>query len=386
MIAAVVIAGTVAPTSQAVALRAVPVPEPVSAVQAAVPSVAPTSDPSRIVVEVMGFQNLGTRNPSDPIERVGSEQITKDVLRVANVTISDAGRSGRALRYPVRGPITSQFGLRFHPIRLVWKLHSGTDFGVGCGTPVGAAAAGTVTFAGYNMAYGNRIIIDHGTIAGLRVSTTYNHLSGLGVRVGQKVVAGQGIALSGNTGWSTGCHLHLEVLVNGQFTNPMPWLTGKPASPSDVVLTGNSTSQSDSNTSAQSDRPAASPVTTVRPTAVTTVRPSPETTPTQTASGTRPPRVPASTTPAPSTPAASDSGSTPATSGSPSSTSTSTESTPQPPSAPVTSPSLSRTSTLTQPAADTQPEQPPAETVPPAPEPTKTDAAVPSAAVPAEIP
>ena len=137
--------------------------------------------------------------------------------------------TGVLLSKPLNGPVTSPFGMRFHPILHVWTLHTGVDFGASCGTPVGSSAPGKVLFAGPAGGYGNRVEVDHGMIAGKHVSTTYNHLSVIGVRVGQRVDVHQAVALSGTTGYSTGCHLHYEVVVNGQFTDPLPWLNGKPA-------------------------------------------------------------------------------------------------------------------------------------------------------------
>ncbi|MGI8536667.1 MAG: peptidoglycan DD-metalloendopeptidase family protein [Mycobacteriales bacterium] len=128
------------------------------------------------------------------------------------------------LSRPVDGPITSPYGMRVHPITGVLKLHDGTDFGVPCGTPVRAAAAGVVTTVGYDPAYGNRVFVDHGTVRGVGLTTIYNHLTAAGVRPGQQVDAGEVIATSGTTGYSTGCHLHLTVLVDGATVDPMTWL------------------------------------------------------------------------------------------------------------------------------------------------------------------
>src|SRR5690606_38280921 len=102
----------------------------------------------------------------------------------------------------------------------VWKLHSGLDWAAPCGTPVGAAAPGVVTKVGWAGGNGRQVRIDHGVLAGHRVTTTYNHLSAVGVRVGQKVDVHQGVGRVGNTGYSTGCHLHFEVIADGHFTNP----------------------------------------------------------------------------------------------------------------------------------------------------------------------
>lgn len=134
------------------------------------------------------------------------------------------GDSGGALSYPVNGPITSPYGMRVHPVTGVYKLHDGTDFGVGCGTPIHAAASGTVIEQYFNGAYGNRVILNNGVKRGVSVVTTYNHLSRFAVSAGSKVKRGQVIGYVGTTGYSTGCHLHFMVLVNGMTTNPVGWL------------------------------------------------------------------------------------------------------------------------------------------------------------------
>jgi len=132
-------------------------------------------------------------------------------------------RGGGYLTRPVNGPVTSEFGMRFHPIYHYWKLHSGRDFGVPCGTPVHAAASGDIISAGWGGGYGNRIVIDHGLVHGVGLATTYNHLTRF-VRTGGHVQRGQLIAYSGTTGTSTGCHLHFETLENGNFVDPRKWL------------------------------------------------------------------------------------------------------------------------------------------------------------------
>jgi len=111
-----------------------------------------------------------------------------------------------------------------HPITGVYKLHDGTDFGVGCGTPIKAAASGTVIERYYNGGYGNRLIVNHGRMRDVSVVTAYNHASGYIVGVGQRVSRGQTVGYVGSTGYSTGCHMHFMVLANGNTTNPMNWL------------------------------------------------------------------------------------------------------------------------------------------------------------------
>ncbi|MFT4187607.1 MAG: peptidoglycan DD-metalloendopeptidase family protein [Aeromicrobium sp.] len=121
---------------------------------------------------------------------------------------------------PVEGPVTSAFGMRVHPVTGVYKLHDGVDFGAPCGTPVVAAAAGSVRLAGSAGAYGTRVEVDHG--GGL--VTSYSHLTSTSVSVGSTVSAGQKVGAVGTTGSSTGCHLHFSVQENGQFVDPAPLL------------------------------------------------------------------------------------------------------------------------------------------------------------------
>ena len=98
--------------------------------------------------------------------------------------------------------------------------HTGMDLAVPTGTPVRAALPGTVTAAQYHSSYGYYVMIDHGN----GLSTLYAHNSQLLVRVGQTVEAGDIVSLSGSTGRSTGPHLHFEVRVSGQRTNPRYYL------------------------------------------------------------------------------------------------------------------------------------------------------------------
>ncbi len=138
-------------------------------------------------------------------------------------TFSNDG--GGFLSYPVMNTyITSPYGMRMHPILHVWKLHDGTDFHADCGTPVYAAASGRVLSEYYNVGYGNRIILDHGFVRGVSLQTSYNHLTSFVARTGQSVHRGELIAYSGTTGYSTACHLHFMVYVNGYTVNPVSWL------------------------------------------------------------------------------------------------------------------------------------------------------------------
>lgn len=166
------------------------------------------------------------------VQQGESSSLQRDLAAQAHRLLGAAGdRRGSSvapqpgtLSWPVNGPVTSPFGIRVHPITGVKKLHTGTDLGVACGTPIHVARGGTVVSAGYNTAYGYRTVVSHGVVGGVLLTTTYNHQSHLGVSAGQQVVAGQVIGLSGTTGYSTGCHLHFELLVNADFVDPMPWM------------------------------------------------------------------------------------------------------------------------------------------------------------------
>lgn len=125
-------------------------------------------------------------------------------------------------------PITSGFGWRATPPGTIdflgtgSYLHSGIDFGVGCGTPVYAAAAGTVTTAGWtNGGGGYTVMVSHGVVQGNALTTILYHNSSVAVSPGQRVAQGQLIAYSGNSGNSTGCHAHFETWLNGSPVDPM---------------------------------------------------------------------------------------------------------------------------------------------------------------------
>ncbi|MCW3157413.1 M23 family metallopeptidase [Micropruina sonneratiae] len=137
---------------------------------------------------------------------------------------SNSGVSAKGFIRPINASPGSPFGLRFHPILHVWRMHRGQDFGAACGTPIRAAASGRVASAGWNGGFGNYVVIDHGFIRGKYVSTGYAHQRTMVVHAGQRVKQGQLIGYVGTTGLSTGCHLHLQVYVNGGVVNPMNWV------------------------------------------------------------------------------------------------------------------------------------------------------------------
>ena len=125
---------------------------------------------------------------------------------------------------PVNGHLGDPFGPRpEQPVPGVSLFHRGQDIVAPCGTPIHAAASGTVTTATWWGTYGNWILVDNGG----GVATGYAHASEILVSVGQHVTVGQVIGLVGETGAATGCHLHLEVHLNGVAVNPVPFFAAK---------------------------------------------------------------------------------------------------------------------------------------------------------------
>ncbi len=152
-------------------------------------------------------------------------------VRPAPGPIAPGNPSAFGLRYPVNAPITSGFGWRPTPAGTIdfggigGYMHSGIDFAPPCGTPVYAPASGEVWYTdqggGQMIGTGNRIVLNHGIIQGNALATNFYHLQSMSVYPGQRVSAGQLIGRVGNTGNSTGCHLHYETMLNGQLVDPM---------------------------------------------------------------------------------------------------------------------------------------------------------------------
>ncbi len=120
--------------------------------------------------------------------------------------------------------VTSEYGMRFHPVLHYWRLHAGIDLRDYCGNDVYAGRSGTVLWTQYRYGYGNQVMISHGTVNGKTLASSYNHLSQFLVKPGASVKAGQLIARAGNTGTSGACHLHFEVYMNSSTVNPRPFL------------------------------------------------------------------------------------------------------------------------------------------------------------------
>ncbi|WP_203567075.1 M23 family metallopeptidase [Aestuariimicrobium ganziense] len=368
-------------TAEPTPMSAVPAPAATKAApQWSTPPEQPTSptlgtDDGSLVQPGLGDDRGGVRGDDvDPVEINHEDTSVMVVTRATNLapgTISKVTRPGKGiLAYPVVGPVTSNYGMRFHPVLGYVKLHTGTDFGTGCGRAVGASAAGTVSFVGWGGGNGNRIVIDHGLVEGKRLETTYNHLSAFAVRPGQKVVQGQGIALTGTTGYSTGCHLHFEVMVDGNFVDPLPWLSGEASPknpiPDSLLVTSG---PSDSSTPTPSATPSADPSSQTpsgtpssSESGTPSVSPSPGT-PSQSHTPTPGTPTPSTSTPSPTTPSQTPTPSTTPTA-TPSQTPTPTP-TPTPTQEP-SDPAPTETVTPTQPAQPSEPPPPEQSTIAPA--------------------
>ncbi|MBP3037811.1 M23 family metallopeptidase [Arthrobacter sp. zg-ZUI100] len=198
---------------------------------AALPTTAAVSEPPEDMQPTAVEEPVVTVDPNASVdfERAALSSAFDPDAKLRQVVVAAgsevaAGAAKGTLATPLSSDLvqTSGFGYRVSPITgTAGELHRGQDFAAACGTEVTAAASGTVTEAGWHsFGGGNRIVVDHGN----GVETTYNHLSALGVAVGATVERGDLLGASGSTGASTGCHLHFEVMVNGEVVDPLGWL------------------------------------------------------------------------------------------------------------------------------------------------------------------
>jgi len=159
----------------------------------------------------------------DELERLADNVKEQgDSLRALDRLMTRAGKALAALpsRWPIRGGVNSEFGMRQSPWSSGTEFHSGLDIRAQHGTPIRAPAGGTVNVAGSYQEYGMTVIVDHGQ----DIKSVYGHLSKTNVKVGERVERGAVLGWSGNTGRSTGAHLHYEILVKGQAVNPRAYL------------------------------------------------------------------------------------------------------------------------------------------------------------------
>ncbi len=153
------------------------------------------------------------------------QEIANIEAEIKEVALKNLGEKyiGGKFIWPTPGysTVTSAFGMRTHPITGIYKLHSGMDIGAPYGTNFLAANDGVVAKAGYNSAYGNMVMIDHGG----GVVTLYAHGSSIEVQEGDIVRQGQTVLKVGMTGYATGPHAHFEIIVNGQYLNPADYIS-----------------------------------------------------------------------------------------------------------------------------------------------------------------
>lgn len=193
------------------------------------PTVLPRGDKAKFT----GLSQLESDSFADQFSQTVSQLLDRSTNVEDEATALYQGYQNRIVRlsstptiWPVAGWTTSGFGMRHHPINGGMRFHEGLDIAAPWGTPVKAAADGVVKYAGYKGGYGKIVVIDHG----YGIVTYYAHNSRLLVKVGDKVTRGEDISKVGNTGHSTGAHLHYEVHVDGVPIDPMNFLPSRSAS------------------------------------------------------------------------------------------------------------------------------------------------------------
>jgi murein DD-endopeptidase MepM/ murein hydrolase activator NlpD len=158
-------------------------------------------------------------------KKISDPRFDRLAIALARMTALENALNSVPTSMPAQVPmLSSSYGYRSDPFTGAGAMHSGLDFKGPTGTPILAAADGTVTFAGGQSGYGNTIEITHAN----GLVTRYAHLSSFTVSLGQTVGRGVQIARMGSTGRSTGSHLHFEVRLNGQAVNPLKFLEANP--------------------------------------------------------------------------------------------------------------------------------------------------------------
>jgi murein DD-endopeptidase MepM/ murein hydrolase activator NlpD len=183
-----------------------------------------------------GARGKGIGGPAAPAEPTPAHLVPRDELSRLAESVAQESQSLQVLdrlmtraakilatlpsHWPVRGPVNSEFGNRASPWTSEKEFHSGMDIRAEKGTLVRAPAGGDVSFAGWHAEYGHTVVIEHGN----DIRSAYGHLSKIAVTVGQRVDIGTPLGLTGNSGRSSGPHLHYEILVKGRAVNPRAYL------------------------------------------------------------------------------------------------------------------------------------------------------------------
>jgi murein DD-endopeptidase MepM/ murein hydrolase activator NlpD len=208
---------SVAGAERVISARAAQVRETRSALVDARDSLAATRETKLVALSSLTAEERAAAEEMDALQaqsaqlaaQIRAAQAQNPAAANAPSTVSSSG-----MIWPVGGAVTSPFGWRWG------RMHEGIDIGVGYGTPIRAAAAGTVVYCGWEGGYGNLVVLDHGG----GIATAYGHQSAIAVSCGQQVSQGQVIGYVGSTGHSTGPHLHFEVRVGGNAVDPLGYL------------------------------------------------------------------------------------------------------------------------------------------------------------------
>ncbi len=206
---------TVLATRQVTLEEEVPYPTEVKVDEGLLPGekrVVKKGSPGRRIVTYRIVRENGLETAREVLEQHVLAEAVPEVVERGPAVL--ASRGGVRLDWPCWGGVESYYGMRWG------RMHEGIDIGAPYGCEVGAAAGGTVVFAGWDGGYGRTVEIAHGG----GFSTKYAHLSAIYVSTGERVERGETIGLVGSTGYSTGPHLHFEVRVNGQPRNPLNYL------------------------------------------------------------------------------------------------------------------------------------------------------------------
>ncbi len=189
----------------------------------------------RIPGESLTFEDIWYKiQPGDTLFSIGRRHNIewRDLQRINGISSPRSLQVGKMIRISEPGPdfgkplrgrlvVTSKYGYRPHPVTGRYQHHAGIDFRAATGTSVYASKGGRIIFAGRKGGYGKIVVIEHED----NFTTWYGHLSRIRVKVGQIVSQGKVIGLSGNTGISTGPHLHFEIRYKGRSENPTKYIT-----------------------------------------------------------------------------------------------------------------------------------------------------------------
>jgi murein DD-endopeptidase MepM/ murein hydrolase activator NlpD len=198
---------------QALAAREAQVQETRNALLGAANQLNQTKQQHAAILSHLSAQDRAIANEIDQ-EQAQSARLSAAIQAAQTHSAVTSTPSAAGLIWPVNGPITSPFGPRWG------SFHPGIDIGVPSGTPIHAAAAGTVIYCGWEQGYGNFVVLDNGG----NLATAYGHQSSIAVSCGEHVDQGQVIGYTGCTGTCYGPHLHFEVRINGSPVDPMGYL------------------------------------------------------------------------------------------------------------------------------------------------------------------